>query len=402
MTRDHDPEFQDWLTDARQAPFEDAIALNGFRPKKGFENKADRSGPCPACGGDDRFSVHMKDRVFNCRGCGIKGADALSLAMVGQKNDAFLIVVEQLAGRPRPGRRTSEPRPVDHDRQSAMRDAERDKLALASAKDRQQRARKAHWAEDVWNNAQTFSRSRGEAYWRLRGLDPLPGADEYLGFLPEFPVREGGVEIGRWPCIVAPMRDRAMGVIGLHCTFLDHKEPIKAELWATSEKGERYRVPAKRMYGTLGIVWLSPVKPELVIAEGVETARGWLQCGYGSIADPALASACSLGGLTGGAMGTRPHPEMKGTVIPDGVPDPAKRGFLDHLPAEVREVTVLGDCDIPHHNGLAHYQTMARRLVALGMGGGVHFPLSFPWSKKYDWADLAKDEAESRGRGEAA
>jgi len=26
-------------------------------------------GPCPVCGGTDRFSVHLRKQVFNCRGC---------------------------------------------------------------------------------------------------------------------------------------------------------------------------------------------------------------------------------------------------------------------------------------------------------------------------------------------
>jgi len=29
-------------------------------------------GPCPVCGGTDRFAVSIKKQVFNCRGCGAK------------------------------------------------------------------------------------------------------------------------------------------------------------------------------------------------------------------------------------------------------------------------------------------------------------------------------------------
>jgi phage/plasmid primase-like uncharacterized protein len=35
-------------------------------------------GPCPKCGGRDRFSVNTKKQVFNCRGCGV-GGDAIEL-----------------------------------------------------------------------------------------------------------------------------------------------------------------------------------------------------------------------------------------------------------------------------------------------------------------------------------
>ena len=36
------------------------------------------AGPCPLCGGRDRFSINTKKDVFNCRGCGV-GGDAVDL-----------------------------------------------------------------------------------------------------------------------------------------------------------------------------------------------------------------------------------------------------------------------------------------------------------------------------------
>jgi putative DNA primase/helicase len=36
-------------------------------------------GPCPVCGGKDRFSVNIKKQLWNCRGCG-KGGDVIDLA----------------------------------------------------------------------------------------------------------------------------------------------------------------------------------------------------------------------------------------------------------------------------------------------------------------------------------
>ena len=31
------------------------------------------AGPCPRCGGRDRFSVNVRKQLFNCRGCGGRG-----------------------------------------------------------------------------------------------------------------------------------------------------------------------------------------------------------------------------------------------------------------------------------------------------------------------------------------
>jgi len=43
-----------------------------------LRGKIERVGPCPRCGGTDRFSINIKKRVFNCRGCQQCG-DVISL-----------------------------------------------------------------------------------------------------------------------------------------------------------------------------------------------------------------------------------------------------------------------------------------------------------------------------------
>jgi phage/plasmid primase-like uncharacterized protein len=60
---------------AKAVQIEAEIARRGIRLKgKG----AERYGPCPVCGGRDRFSINTRKQVFNCRGCG-KGGDVLDL-----------------------------------------------------------------------------------------------------------------------------------------------------------------------------------------------------------------------------------------------------------------------------------------------------------------------------------
>jgi hypothetical protein len=41
-------------------------------------NSPEHEGPCPMCGGKDRFSVNVRKQVFNCRGCGV-GGDVIDL-----------------------------------------------------------------------------------------------------------------------------------------------------------------------------------------------------------------------------------------------------------------------------------------------------------------------------------
>lgn len=43
------------------------------------KNGGELVGPCPACGGVDRFSVRLKDGVFHCRACEREGRDAMDI-----------------------------------------------------------------------------------------------------------------------------------------------------------------------------------------------------------------------------------------------------------------------------------------------------------------------------------
>jgi hypothetical protein len=63
-----------------QAREADILALaERLGPKLKRVGASEYVGPCPVCGGKDRFSVNIKKQVWNCRGCG-KGGDAIGLA----------------------------------------------------------------------------------------------------------------------------------------------------------------------------------------------------------------------------------------------------------------------------------------------------------------------------------
>jgi hypothetical protein len=53
----------------------DLLCIEGLR-RAGVE----RVGPCPQCGGDDRFGINPRKGVFGCRKCGAKG-DGIALVM---------------------------------------------------------------------------------------------------------------------------------------------------------------------------------------------------------------------------------------------------------------------------------------------------------------------------------
>jgi phage/plasmid primase-like uncharacterized protein len=54
---------------------EDEIARRGI---KLIGRGPERSGPCPVCGGTDRFSINTKKQVFHCRVCQV-GGDVIAL-----------------------------------------------------------------------------------------------------------------------------------------------------------------------------------------------------------------------------------------------------------------------------------------------------------------------------------
>ena len=69
----------------------------GARLKK---SGAEWVGPCPRCGGRDRFAVNPRKRLFNCRGCGV-GGDAIDLLRF-VTGSTFAEAAELIGDRPTP------------------------------------------------------------------------------------------------------------------------------------------------------------------------------------------------------------------------------------------------------------------------------------------------------------
>jgi DNA primase len=89
------------------------------------EGSNEHVGPCPRCGGRDRFGVNTRKRVFNCRGCGARG-DVIALVMIAQ-GVSFAEAVAELAGQATVAnwqRRVPHPSP-DEDAECKRREAMR-------------------------------------------------------------------------------------------------------------------------------------------------------------------------------------------------------------------------------------------------------------------------------------
>jgi putative DNA primase/helicase len=65
---------EDWKARAKSVRIEDEVARRGVH----LRGQKERAGPCPQCGGTDRFSINTAKQVFNCRGCG-RGGDVIAM-----------------------------------------------------------------------------------------------------------------------------------------------------------------------------------------------------------------------------------------------------------------------------------------------------------------------------------
>jgi hypothetical protein len=78
---------------ARSVPLERLLERVGHLRKMRREG-AEMVGPCPRCnGGDDRFSIHLRKQVFNCRHCDVGGGGAIDLAQFLYNDCDFLTAV---------------------------------------------------------------------------------------------------------------------------------------------------------------------------------------------------------------------------------------------------------------------------------------------------------------------
>lgn len=78
---------------ARAADILSGAQQHGAQLKK---SGGEYAGPCPVCGGCDRFSVNPQRQLWNCRGCG-KGGDVVALVQ-HVMGIGFLDAVRELAG----------------------------------------------------------------------------------------------------------------------------------------------------------------------------------------------------------------------------------------------------------------------------------------------------------------
>jgi putative DNA primase/helicase len=236
------------------------------------------SGPCPRCGGTDRFNLNTSKGTWFCRGCKAKGGDALSILMHARGLD-FREAVEDLTGESADDLRPV-PAPVKAKAKPAKDDAAREAFILKMAAEAIARMR-------------PIAGTPGEAYLRdARKIDTREIVDvlsvvDAIGWDPESFFREDGHRLDRrnLGCIVAVMTDplTAKPTGGISRTYIH----------------EGQKVAKAKGLGPAGVVRLSAdedVLGGLHIGEGLETCLAAMSLG--------LRPAWSLGSK--GAIGKFP------------------------------------------------------------------------------------------------
>lgn len=348
-----------FVEEARAVPIDSEVARRNLRLKR---TGAELVGPCPACGGTDRFGINLRKGVFNCRGSG-KGGDVIALVEYLDATD-FIGACETLTGRPAPKGESRGPDAAEIARREAQR--------IAAAAEREQgeidyREQERARMRRFWKEARPIVEGSPVArYLARRGL-PLPALTSLRGLAdhPYFVSRREGErevlhEIWRGPAMMAAIVDSAGIFRGGHVTWIDPESFGKAEIVDT-DTGEILK--AKKVRGSLSgnhiVLSATPAARRLVIGEGIETVLSVrlalaLRKPAEWMAETLFWSSISLGNLGGRADGTVIHPteiriDARGAKrrvkVPGAVPldDPDKPGLMP--PDGIDEIILLGDGD---------------------------------------------------------
>lgn len=297
----------------------------------------DRAGPCPVCGGEDRFAIHTKKNTFNCRGCGIAGHGVIDLVMQTERVE-FVAACEIVTGR----KAEAAPDPTVTAQLRAEAEAEQKKRADEETRYREA-ARKA--AFETWRRAHRPRWPEGPAddfgsavigYLRLRGIDFSGAARAIgnalrLGEIERHPYKEkrGGiwVTVHEGPAMLAAVQ-RPDGHFGaVHVTWLDSKQD-KGRLVLPPDDEGRAR-PTKKVLGVKkgGAIRLftpSEHVHRIVMGEGIETtltaaAHGFeLETAYWAGVDLGNMAGRAARSVTGGQIWDRPDLDDRDSFTPPG------------------------------------------------------------------------------------
>lgn len=408
------------------------LGIAGLKPA----GTAESVGPCPVCGGIDRFSLNGAKNAWNCRGSAEGGGrDAISLAAhLGghdvKRRDGFLAACADVLGRPVPDgsaeadedRQARESRLAER-RQKAKAERVRSEQSANAWRDRERAKARGKWERALRQAAGEVAMGRvalGYLALRLAGhsLTALPflraiAAEPYWHGKDD---RGAGIVLHEGPAMVAPFVDPDGAVVGCHLTWIDLRQRKGRLVLADPDGGER-PLPTKKMRGTKkgGLIPLvgfvmdgdrivpEPGRTRMVIGEGIENVLA-VGVAEGFRLDTLYAAAGDLGNLAGPAdpKSAFGHPNLtrddrngKGRPLRVQGPVPKADQSPDdaaQAPDQVTEILLVADGDSEPYATVAAMLRAERRLAREGR----RVRTLWPGRRGLDFTDLLS------GTGKAA
>lgn len=348
MNRDHR------IYEAKSIPIEtvvDQLGIEGL-VRAGRE----LIGPCPRCGGRDRFGINIKEGVFGCRKCDLKGSDMIDLVQ-GVLGRSFNDALTWLCG----DRQELDPAEVERRRKRAAEEKEK-----RDAKATEFRRAAIRHAKSIWKQSRSGRIGIVGAYLTARGIDidRLPeGIPQSLRFVLDHKymhrVDGKSVELYRGPAMIAGVQRPDGTVTAVHQTWVSTTPPhgkARIELDGTA-------LPAKKMRGSAKgcsiRLYTPPNFDTLVMGEGIETTLS-------ALVGAPIEGAAYWAGLDLGKMAGRMSGRNSG--IPDMADDEA---FV--APPWVRRLFFIQDGDSDPKSTRAKLECGLRRSMALipGLEGRI-------------------------------
>jgi CHC2 zinc finger len=229
------------------------------------------TGPCPQCGGNDRFSVNTRKGKFNCRICGAKG-DVIGLVR-HVRGCTFPEALDFLCG-PAVQMTAAEKQAAAEKREQQQRD--RDEKAAQLRADSIARGRK------IWVQGLAAEGTMVRDYLRRRGIPDaaLPVLPRSLRFHPDLPywqkMADGRYRVlHRGPAMLAAVQGADGRFTGCHRTWIDLDQPKGRLRLVHPETGAELKTKKTEGSKKGGAIRLrGPVPVDgttMVMGEGIET-----------------------------------------------------------------------------------------------------------------------------------
>jgi hypothetical protein len=352
----------------------DRLGIEGLKPAGG-----ERVGPCPVCGGKDRFGINPQLGVFVCRLCTGAGGDGLALVQHVLACD-FRAALAYLAG--------------DADVQVDPAEmARRIEKARASEQRRADtaatlRARSVAEGRGIWHAAQEAAGSPVDAYLAGRGIrfGYFPPTLRYIAAHPYRKHADGAQRVMHTgPAMIAAIQDAHGHITAVHQTWINPDLPgEKAEIF-----WDGAAMPAKMVRGSKkgGAIRLTPMGKTgvMVAGEGLETTATAVT--FDVVPGAAYWALVDLGNMSGRQIKV---PGTRDSGLPDLADD---RAWIP--PADVSRLVFIQDGDSAAGPTRAKLMAGIRRAQSVrpGLVGQIVHP-----GAGVDLNDLArKIEIENKG-----